>query len=164
MANAQFVISLASRGVRSSVLRLPPTVHGEGDNGFVPTQIGIAREKGVSGYVGDGSHRWPAVHRSDAARLFRLALEQAPAGTTLHAVGDEGVPVRDIAELIGRHLDVPVSSIALEDAFSHFGWLGGPLSIDAPSSAEITQRLVGWRPTGPALIDDLDKGHYFDAL
>jgi nucleoside-diphosphate-sugar epimerase len=161
MANAQFVLSLASRGVRSSVLRLPPTVHGEGDNGFIPMQIAIAREKGVSGYVGDGLHRWPAIHRSDAARLFRLALEQAPAGTTLHAVGDEGVPVRDIAEVIGRHLDLPVASVAAQDAFTQFGWLGGPLSIDAPSSAQITQRLLGWHPTGPALIDDLDKGHYF---
>jgi nucleoside-diphosphate-sugar epimerase len=163
-ANAALVLSLASRGVRSTVLRLPPTVHGDGDNGFVATQVGIARDKGVSGYVGDGSNRWPAVHRNDAARLFLVALEHAPAGTVLHAVGDEGVPVRDIAEVIGRHLELPVVSIAPEKSFEHFGWLGGFLAIDAPASSAITQQLLDWHPTEPGLVDDLDKGHYFTAV
>ena len=116
LATAQATVAFASRGVRSSVLRLPPTVHGDGDNGFMAMLIGIARQKGVSGYIGDGASRWPAVHRQDAAHLFRLALEQAPAGSVLHAVADEGVPVRAIAEVIGRHLGVPVAAIAPEDA------------------------------------------------
>src|SRR5579863_1270902 len=115
-ATAEFTLSLASRDVRSSVLRLPPTVHGAGDHGFMATLVGIARDKGVSGYIGDGANRWPAVHRFDAAHLFRLALEHAPAGSALHAVADEGVPIRAIAEVIGRHLDLPVASIAPEDA------------------------------------------------
>lgn len=161
-ANAALVLGLASRGVRSTVLRLPPTTHGDGDNGFVATQVAIARDKGVSGYVGDGSNRWPAVHRSDAARLFRLALEEAPAGTVVHAVGDEGVPVRDIAEVIGRHLGIPVVSIAPEASFEHFGWLGGFLAVDAPASSALTQKLLDWHPSGPGLVEDLDMGHYFD--
>jgi nucleoside-diphosphate-sugar epimerase len=162
-ANAQLVLSLADRGVRSSVLRLPPTTHGDGDNGFVATQVGIARDKGVSGYVGDGANRWPAAHRSDAARLFRLALEGAPAGSVLHAVDDEGVPVRDISEVIGRHLNIPTVSIAPDEAWAHFGWLGGFLAIDSPASSTLTRKLLDWHPSGPGLIEDLDKGHYFDA-
>jgi nucleoside-diphosphate-sugar epimerase len=160
-ANAQFVLSLADQGIRSSVLRLPPTTHGDGDNGFMATAVSIARDKGVSGYVGDGANRWPAVHRSDAARLFRLALEEAPAGSVLHAVDDEGVPIRDVAQVIGRHLDIPVVSITPEAAGEHFGWLGGFLAVDSPASSAITQELLGWHPTGPGLIEDLDKGHYF---
>src|SRR5271157_5581975 len=120
LATAEFVLSLASRGVRSSVVRLPPTNHGEGDNGFMAILVGIARDKGVSGYIGDGSSRWNAVHRLDAARLFRLALEKAPAGTTLHGVGEEGVPIRDVADVIGRHLELPVVSIDPADAEGHF--------------------------------------------
>jgi nucleoside-diphosphate-sugar epimerase len=160
-ANAQFVLSLAEQGVRSSVLRLPPTTHGDGDNGFMAATVGIAREKGVSGFVGDGSNRWPAAHRSDAARLFRLALENAPAGSVLHAVADEGVPIRDVAHVIGRHLDIPVVSIEPDAAGEHFGWLSGFLALDMPASSDITQELLGWHPTGPGLIEDLDKGHYF---
>ena len=125
LGTAQITLSLASRGVRSSVVRLPPTCHGDGDNGFMAILVGIARDKGVSGYVGDGSNRWPATHRLDVAPLFRLALEKAPAGSALHAVAEEGVPIRQVAEVIGRHLDVPVVSIAPEDAFEHFGFLGG---------------------------------------
>ena len=136
-------LSLASRGVRSSVVRLPPTVHGEGDNGFMAAIVGIARDKGVSGYIGDGSNRWPAVHRLDAAHLFRLAVEQAPAGSVLHAVADEGVPIRDIAEVIGRHLDLPVVAISAEDAGEHFGWLGGFLAADSPASSALTRELTG---------------------
>jgi nucleoside-diphosphate-sugar epimerase len=161
MDNARLVLSLADRGVRSVVLRLPPTVHGDGDNGFVPTQIAIARDKGVSGYIGEGANRWPAVHRSDAARLFRLAVEQAPAGSVLHAIDDEGVPVREIAEVIGRHLDLPAVSIAPENAGAHFGWLAGFLGADSPASSAATRESMGWRPTQPRLIEDLDKGHYF---
>ena len=161
MATAQAVLALKSRGVRSSIVRLPPTVHGDGDHGFMAAIIGIAREKGVAGYVGDGSNRWPAIHRDDAAQLFRLALDEAPAGTTVHAIGDEGVPIRDIAEVIGRHLGVPTASIGPEDAAAHFTWLGGFIGLDSPASGVRTNELFGWQPTGPGLIEDLDKGHYF---
>ncbi|MFD1547435.1 SDR family oxidoreductase [Nonomuraea guangzhouensis] len=162
MATAQFTLALASRGVRSSVVRLPPTVHGEGDYGFMAMSVGIARDKGVSGYPGDGSNRWCAVHRLDAAHLFQLALEQAPAASVLHAVADQGVPIRTVAEVIGRHLGIPVAAISPEDAGAHFGWLAGPLSADCPASSTLTRELLGWQPTQPGLIDDLDKGHYFD--
>ncbi len=162
LANAEMTLSFASRSVRSSVLRLPPTVHGDGDNGFMAALVGMARGRGVSGYLGDGSNRWPAVHRLDAAHLFRLALEKAPAGSVLHAVADEGVPIRDIAEVIGRHLDVPVASIPAEQAGEQFGFLAGFVGIDAPASSGLTRELLGWQPTQPGLIDDLDKGHYFD--
>jgi nucleoside-diphosphate-sugar epimerase len=161
MANAQMTLCLASRGVRSSVVRLPPTVHGEGDNGFMAALVGIAADKGVSGYIGDGSNRWSAVHRIDAAHIFCLALEEAPAGSTLHGVADEGVPIRDIAEVIGRHLDVPVVSVPADEASEHFGWLAGFLAADNPVSSALTRELLGWQPTHPGLIDDLDKGHYF---
>jgi nucleoside-diphosphate-sugar epimerase len=158
---AELTLSLASQGVRSAIVRLPPTNHGDGDNGFIAALVGIAREKGVSGFIGDGANRWPAVHRLDSARLFRLGLEQAPAGSTLHAVADEGVPVRDIAEVIGRHLEVPAISVSPEDAGEHFAWLGGFLALDAPASSALTRELLGWQPTQPGLIDDLDQGHYF---
>src|ERR1017187_4623099 len=161
LATAELTLPLASSGVRASVVRLPPTNHGDGDNGFMATLVAIARDKGVSGYIGDGSNRWPAVHRLDSAHLFRLALENAPAGSTLHAVADEGVPIRDIAEVIGRHLDVPVVSISPEDAAGHFTWLGAFIGADAPASSTLTRELLGWHPTQPGLIDDLDKGHYF---
>ena len=146
---AELTLSFASRGVRSSVLRLPPTVHGDGDNGLMATIVGIARDKGVSGYIGDGSNRWPAVHRLDAAHLFRLAVENVPAGSTLHAIADEGVPIRAIAEVIGRHLDVPVISIGPEDAAGHFTWLANFLSLDSPASSTLTRELTGWQPTHP---------------
>jgi nucleoside-diphosphate-sugar epimerase len=158
---AQLALSLSSRGVRSSVVRLAPANHGEGDNGFMATLVAIAREKGVSGYIGDGANRWTAVHRLDTAHLFGLALEQAPAGSTLHAVADEGVAIRDIAEVIGRHLDVPVVSISPEDAGEHFTWLAGFLGLDSPASNTLTRELLGWQPTQPGLIADLDEGHYF---
>ena len=161
LATAELALSLASRGVRSCVVRLPPTVHGDGDHGFMATLVAIARDKGVSGYIGDGSSRWPAVHRLDAARLFRLALEQAPAGSTLHAVADEGVPIRDIAAVIGRHLNLPVAAISPEDAAGHFTWLAGYLATDSPASSTLTRELLGWQPAHPGLIDDLGKGHYF---
>jgi len=162
LGTALVTLSLASQGVRSSVMRLPPTVHGDGDNGFMATLVGIARDKGVSGYIGDGSNRWPAVHRLDAAHLFRLTLEKAPAGSTLPTVADEGVPVRDIAAVIGRHLDLPVVAISPEDAGAHFGFLAAFLGVDSPASSALTRELLDWQPTHPGLIDDLDQGHYFN--
>ncbi|HEX3947721.1 MAG TPA: SDR family oxidoreductase, partial [Acidimicrobiales bacterium] len=160
-ATARFVIALASSGVRSSVLRLPPTNHGDGDNGFMAALVAIARDKGVSGYIGDGTNRWPAVHRLDSAHLFRLAVEKAPAGSTLHAVAEEGVPIRAIAEVIGRHLDVPAVSIAPEEAAGHFTWLADFLALDSPASSLTTREIMGWQPTQVGLVDDLDQGHYF---
>ncbi len=157
-ANARAALAMASRGVRSSVVRLPRSVHGEGDrHGFIPRLIGIARDKGVSGYLGDGSSRWPAVHVLDAAHLFRLAVERAPAGSVLHAVGDEGIPVRDIAAAIGRHLDLPVVPRTAED----FGFLGMVLAVDQPASSVLTRELLEWQPVRPGLIADIDQGHYF---
>lgn len=162
--SAQVTLALASQGVRSSVLRLSPTVHGAGDPGFIATLIGIAREKGVSGYIGDGKNRWPAVHRLDAAKLFRLALEQAPAASVLHGSAEEGVPVRAIAEVIGEHLNLPVVSVAAEEAAEHFGWLAGALAADAPASSAVTRELVDWHPSQPGLVADLEQGHYFSPV
>lgn len=162
-ATALLALSLRGIGVRSSVLRFAPTVHGDGDHGFIATFVDIARARGESGYVGDGANRWPAVHRSDAARLARLAVEVAPPGSVVHAVGEEGVPFRDIAEVIGRHLDVPTVSVNPSDAVEHFAPLGHFVSLDSPASAAITRELLGWEPTGPSLIEDLDQGHYFRA-
>ncbi|MFC4589627.1 SDR family oxidoreductase [Sphaerisporangium corydalis] len=161
MGTAHLAIALAGQDIRSSVVRLPPTVHGDGDHGFMAALVGIARDKGVSGYVGDGSQRWPAAHRVDAAHLFRLALESAPAGSTLHATADQGVPIRSIAEVLGRHLDLPVRSISPEDAPGHFTWLAGFISLDSASSSDLTRDLLSWTPTQPGLLDDLEKGHYF---
>jgi nucleoside-diphosphate-sugar epimerase len=160
-ATALLALSLRGLGVRSSVLRFPPTVHGDGDHGFIATLVGIAREKGMAGYVGDGTNRWPAVHRSDAARLARLAVESAPAGSVLHAVADEGVAFRDIAEAIGRGLGVPTGSIEPANAQEHFSFLGTFAGLDSPASANITKDLLGWDATGPSLTDDLAQGHYF---
>ena len=162
-STAEFVLSLASRGVRSSVVRLPPTNHGKGDNGFIAALVGVARAARVSGYIGDGSNRWPAVHRDDSAHLFQLALESSPAGSTLHAVAEEGVAIRDVADVIGRHLNVPVASVAPEDAAGHFTWLAHFVALDSPASSEFTRDLLRWKPTQPGLVDDLDEGHYFVA-
>ena len=162
LAAADATLALAERGVRSSVVRLPPTVHGDGDTGFIAMLVGVAREKGVAAYIGDGTNRWPAVHRLDAARLFYLGVESAAAGSVLHAVADEGVALREIAEVIGRHLDLPVVSISPEDAGAHFGFLGGLVGTDSPASSALTQARLGWQPTHQGLIDDLEEGHYFD--
>ena len=155
-------VAMAEHHVRSAVIRLAPTVHGEGDkHGFISSLIGIARAKGVSAFVGDGANRWPAVHRLDAAHLYRLALETAPAGTRLHGAGEEGIPFREIAEAIGRQLKLPVVSITAADAGAHFSWLAPLVSIDNPTSNALTQQRLGWRPQGPGLIADIEQGHYF---
>ena len=156
------VLAIATRGVRVSVLRLPPSVHGDGDHGLVPVLIGIAREKGVSAYVGDGLNRWPAVHRLDAAHLYRLILEKAPAASTFHGVADEGTPVREIAEVIGRRLNVPVVAKSPEEAAGHFGWIGHFFSLDNPTSGRLTQEQLGWQPRQRGLIADLEQGSYFE--
>src|SRR5262249_12648887 len=156
-ASGELVLSFRSRGIRSSIVRLAPTVHGDGDHGFMAAIVRIAGERGVSGYRGDGANRWPAVHRLGAARPVRLGLETAPSGSTLHAVGDEGVPIRAIAEVIGRHLDVPVAAIPDEAASAHFGFLAGFLAIDSPASSAFTRELLGWLPMRQGLIEDLDQ-------
>jgi nucleoside-diphosphate-sugar epimerase len=158
---SEAALALAGRGLRPSVVRLSPTVHGEGDAGFMATLVDLARKHGVSGHPGDGTARWTAVHLRDAARLLRLAIEVAPAGAVLHAVADEGIAVRDIAEAIGRHLGVPARSIPAEQVDEHFGFLGMFLRIDGPASAALTREQTGWVPREPGLLDDLDQGHYF---
>jgi nucleoside-diphosphate-sugar epimerase len=156
IANAQAAIAFAERGVRSSVVRFAPTVHGPGDHGFVATLVRTARDTGVSGYIGDGANRWSAVHRLDAGRLVSLAVTSAPAGSVLHAIAEEGVPTRDIAEAIGRGLDLPVAPVEA----GHFSWLGRLFATDAAASNDLTRKLLGWEPTQPGLIADLDAGHY----
>jgi nucleoside-diphosphate-sugar epimerase len=159
ITNMQAALAAAGRGVRSCLVMLPRSVHGQGErHGFIPQLITAARAKGVSGYIGDGTSRWPAVHVQDAASLYRLAVEQAPAGAVLNAVGDEGVPVRKIAEAIGRHLNLPVRSLP---AAEYDGILVRLLSTDMPASSTITQELLGWKPAHPGLIEDIEQGHYF---
>ncbi|MCM3922920.1 SDR family oxidoreductase [Frankia sp. AiPs1] len=157
-----FVIGLAERGVRSSIVRLPPIVHSSLDHhGFAHILIGVARQAGVSAYVGDGANRWPAVHTLDAARVYLLALEGAPAGSRLHAVADEGIPFRDIATAIGRGAGVPVATVAASDASTRFSFLGAFVGVDNPTSSEVTRKVLGWEPAYPGLLEDLTHGHYF---
>jgi len=156
------VLALAARGVRTSVLRLPPSVHGNGDHGFVPRLISIARETGVSAFIEDGLNRWPAVHRLDAAHLYRLVLEKSSVGARYHGVADRGVPTREIAEVIGRHLNVPVVSKSREEAADHFGWIAPFFGMDGPASSAQTRERLGWRPVQPGLIADLSAEHYFE--
>jgi nucleoside-diphosphate-sugar epimerase len=157
--NMQAALAAAERDVRACLVMLPRSVHGQGErHGFIPQLIATARAKGVSGYIGNGTSRWPAVHVKDAASLYRLAVEQAPAGAVLNAVGDEGVPVREIAEAIGRQLNLPARSLPAEE---YGGMLVPLLSTDMPASSTITQELLGWKPTHPGLIEDIEQGHYF---
>jgi nucleoside-diphosphate-sugar epimerase len=155
--------SAAAAGARVSVLRLPPSVHGVGDHGFIPILINLAREKGVSAYVGEGLNRWPAVHRLDAARLYRVVLEKSPWAPRYHAVADEGVPFREIAQVIGRRLSMPVVSKSPEEASDHFGWFAHFAGLDCPASSTRTREQLGWRPTQPSLIPDIDQPTYFEA-
>jgi nucleoside-diphosphate-sugar epimerase len=160
-ASEDAALALIEQGVRASIVSLAPSVHGEGDKGFVPQLIRIAQERGSSAYIGDGTNRWPAIHRLDAAVLFRLAVESAPAGSRLDGVDDEGIPFSDIAAVIGRHVDVPVVSIPLEEAQAIFGFLGMVASLDLARSSEGTKELLGWKPVQQGLLADLEQGHYF---
>jgi nucleoside-diphosphate-sugar epimerase len=161
VASEEAVAALAAKGINASIMRLPPSVHDKGDHGFVPILIGIAREKGISAYINDGANRWPAVHRLDVARLFRLALEKGEA-TTYHAVGDTGVATRQIAEVIGKHLGLPVKSITPEEAAAHFGWFAGFFGWDVPASGKSTEERLNYTPTHIGLVTDLEQGHYFE--
>ncbi|HEX4059313.1 MAG TPA: SDR family oxidoreductase [Galbitalea sp.] len=153
-------LDYSDKGVISGAVRFAPTVHGVGDHGFMATLTSIARDKGVAGYVGDGSNRWPAVHRLDAARLVRLGLEDASPRAIVHAMGEEGIPTREIAQAIGRSLGIPSRSITPDDVMAHFGWIGMFFSIDIPTSSALTRARYGWAPTGPGLIEELDAGVY----
>jgi nucleoside-diphosphate-sugar epimerase len=155
--------ALAAQGIRTSAMRLPPIVHGEGDHGFAPQLIAIARRKKESAYVGDGLNRWPSVHRDDAARLFRLALEKGPAGGTYHAVAEQGIPFREIAGLMGQRLNVPVVSKSPAEAAKHFGFLAPFVPLDNPVSSSLTQQRLGWSPTQRGLLGDLEEADYFSS-
>jgi nucleoside-diphosphate-sugar epimerase len=162
VASEEATMALVARGVRAAVVRLPPSVHGDGDHGFVPMLIGLAREKGVAAYIGEGNNLWPAVHRFDAATLYRLAVEQGKAGARYHGVADEGVRFREIAQVIGRRLNLPVESKTGEDAANHFGWFAHFAAIDNPASSERTRAELGWQPKQAGLLADLDRPNYFE--
>ena len=164
VASETVAIEHAARNVRTSIVRLPPSVHGDGDHGFVARLVQIARERGESAYIGAGENRWAAVHRLDAATLYRLVVEKGEGGAVYHAVGDEGVPTRRIAEAIGKALGVPVVSKSLEEAPEHFGWLSHFFALDVPASSALTQQRLDWKPTHPSLLEDLAAGMYFSPV
>ena len=157
IAVAEFTLGLADRGVRSSVVRFAPTVHGRGDYGFIAFITGIAREKGVSAYIEDGANQWPAVHVADAGRLVRLTAESAPAGSVVHAVAEQGIPTKEIAEAIGRALGLPVRSIPRDEAAAHFSWMARFFGAGMPASSPLTRELLGWEPTHEGLIADIER-------
>jgi len=163
LATAALTLSFAQRGIRPVVVRFAPTVHGAGDHGFLAALVRIARERGLAGYPGDGANRWPAVHRSDAGRLVALAVDRAPAGSVLHAVAEPGVTTRRIAEAIGRAVGVPAGSVPAEQAADHFDFLAAFIAMDSPADNTVTRELLGWEPTGPGLIEELDAGVYTPA-
>jgi len=156
----EITLSFFSKNVRSSVIRLSPSVHGKGDHGFIPIFIAIAREKGVSAYIGDGLNRWPSVHRIDVAQLYRLALEKGTPGASYHGVAEEGIPFRDIAEVIGKHLNIPVVSKPVEEATDHFGWMGRFVAFDSPASSKHTQQELGWKPVQSSLLADMEQNYF----
>lgn len=153
-------LALVANGVKASIIRLPPSVHDKGDKGFVPMLINVAREKGIAAYVGDGNTHWPAVHRLDAALLFRLALEKGIAGSRYNAIGDTGIPVREIAEMIGKQLNIPVVSISPEEAANYFSWMARFIVLDSPASSKITREVLGWQPKHIGLLEDMQKNYF----
>jgi nucleoside-diphosphate-sugar epimerase len=163
-ASERAALALVERGVRSMSVRFAPTVHGAGDHGFIARIIDADRSHGAAGYVGNGENRWPAVHRSDAARLVCLGIERAPEGSVLHAVAEEGVAMRDVAEALGRRLGLPSTTISPEEADVRFGFIGQFVGLDMPASSAITRELLGWEPTGPTLVEDIEAGAYSDPV
>jgi nucleoside-diphosphate-sugar epimerase len=162
VASEEAAVAAKERGVRALVVRLTPSVHGDGDHGFIPALIDIARQKGIAAYVGEGLNRWPGVHRLDAAKLYRLALEKGIGTGRYHAVDDEGVPMRDIAGIIGKHLNIPVASKSPQEAAGHFGWLAHFAAFDNPSSSILTRQWLGWEPIQSGLLADIDSPKYFE--
>ena len=161
IASEEAANSVMAKGVKTMVVRLPPSVHGDGDHGFVPMLIGITKDKGTAAYIGDGSNLWPAVHRLDAAQLYRLILEKGTAGTRYHAAAEQGIPMKEIATVIGRKLGLPVVSKSPEEAAQHFGWMAHFAAINSPASSQITRDKLSWNPTGRGLLDDIENGTYF---
>ncbi len=159
-ASETTALALADNGINASVVRLPPSVHDKGDKGFIPMIINLAQKKGVSAYIGDGSNRWPAVHRLDAAHLFCLALEKAVKGSRYNATGDEGIPVRELAEVIGKYLKLPVVSISTDKADEHFEWMSRFIAFDSPATSNKTREQLGWQPTHIGLIEDMQQNYF----